>query len=154
MSVPDTNQHPVVQSIRALDMAMHRLRSALAARHGLTMADTTVLSYLTAGGGHGERPGDIATHLGIGSGTLTAMLDRLERAGLVSRVRNPRDRRSMLIQLTSVGSSAVADSTRLLVAAIDAAIAAEQQASFAEQVAHIVAATEQVIGDAGTAEAG
>jgi DNA-binding MarR family transcriptional regulator len=39
----------------------------------------------------------------ITSGTMTRQLQQLEASGLVSRLANPRDARSMLVQLTAAG---------------------------------------------------
>jgi DNA-binding MarR family transcriptional regulator len=44
--------------------------------------------------------GEIATHTGLTSGAVTAMLDRLERVDLVQRLPDPSDRRRVLVQLT------------------------------------------------------
>jgi DNA-binding MarR family transcriptional regulator len=44
--------------------------------------------------------GEIATETGLTSGAVTAMLDRLERAGYVRRVRDTADRRRVLVELT------------------------------------------------------
>ena len=48
-------------------------------------------------------PSDLARYTGLSSGATTAMLDRLERNGLVERGPNPRDRRGTLIVLTKRG---------------------------------------------------
>ncbi len=45
-------------------------------------------------------PGEIAIRTGLTSGAVTAMLDRLERVGLVHRRPDPSDRRRVLVQLT------------------------------------------------------
>ncbi len=42
-------------------------------------------------------PSELARHTGLTSGATTAMLDRLERAGLIERKPNPDDRRGTLI---------------------------------------------------------
>jgi DNA-binding MarR family transcriptional regulator len=42
-------------------------------------------------------PSELARHTGLTSGATTAMLDRLERAGLIERRPNPDDRRGTLI---------------------------------------------------------
>ena len=42
-------------------------------------------------------PSELARHTGLTSGAATAMLDRLERAGLIERKPNPNDRRGTLI---------------------------------------------------------
>ena len=38
-------------------------------------------------------------------GAMTRMIDRLERKGLVRRVRSPRDRRKVIVELTAGGSA-------------------------------------------------
>lgn len=45
--------------------------------------------------------GEIAVQTGLTSGAVTAMLDRLERAGLVQRLPDPADRRRVLVRLTA-----------------------------------------------------
>lgn len=44
-------------------------------------------------------PKQIISHLGLSSGSGTALLDRLESSGFISRVPHPTDRRSVLIEL-------------------------------------------------------
>jgi DNA-binding MarR family transcriptional regulator len=44
--------------------------------------------------------GEIARETGLTSGAVTAMLDRLERAGYVRRFRDTADRRRVLVELT------------------------------------------------------
>jgi DNA-binding MarR family transcriptional regulator len=46
--------------------------------------------------------GDIARETGLTSGAVTAMLDRLERAGYVRRLRDVADRRRVLVELTDL----------------------------------------------------
>lgn len=48
-------------------------------------------------------PGDLADLLGMPPTTLSATLQRLERAGAVKRRRNPDDGRSVLVELTGSG---------------------------------------------------
>lgn len=48
---------------------------------------------------------DLGTHLGIDKASIVALLDRLERAGLVERCRSARDRRRQGIFLTAQGAS-------------------------------------------------
>jgi DNA-binding MarR family transcriptional regulator len=43
--------------------------------------------------------GDLAVHLGITTGAVTGVLDRLERARLVKRVVDRKDRRRVLVEL-------------------------------------------------------
>lgn len=43
----------------------------------------------------------------VSSGTMTNRIDQLEKAGLVERIHNPQDRRSVLISLTERGFAIV-----------------------------------------------
>ncbi|BBO84164.1 MarR family winged helix-turn-helix transcriptional regulator [Desulfosarcina ovata] len=47
---------------------------------------------------------DLASKMGVTTGTLTVMIDNLEKKGLVQRIQNPADRRSYVIQLTEKGT--------------------------------------------------
>lgn len=50
---------------------------------------------------HGKvTAGDLAAESGLTTGAVTALLDRLERAGTVRRVRDTDDRRRVLVELT------------------------------------------------------
>ena len=46
---------------------------------------------------------DLANKMGVTTGSLTVMVDNLEKKGLVERVHNPEDRRSYVIRLTDAG---------------------------------------------------
>lgn len=48
---------------------------------------------------------DLAHKLSISTGTLTSRIDRMEKEGLVTRIANPQDRRSLLIALTEQGKA-------------------------------------------------
>jgi DNA-binding MarR family transcriptional regulator len=53
-------------------------------------------------------PSDIGERMLVSSATMTSTLDQLEYRGLVRRMPNPDDRRSMLVEITAEGK-AVAD---------------------------------------------
>jgi DNA-binding MarR family transcriptional regulator len=50
--------------------------------------------------------GEIARQTGLTSGAATALLDRLERAGYLRRLRDPADRRRILVELTDQARAA------------------------------------------------
>jgi DNA-binding MarR family transcriptional regulator len=52
-------------------------------------------------------PSELARHTGLSSGATTAMLDRLEKSGLIERGPNPDDRRGSLIVLVKSGAERV-----------------------------------------------
>ncbi|MCT9821257.1 MarR family transcriptional regulator [Microbacterium sp. W1N] len=91
---------------RAADAAMHtRARQA----SGMTDNELRIVQFLMSEN-DSERavtPTLIARHLGITSASTTALLDRLERSGVVQRARHPSDRRSLHIQMTPRGYDTV-----------------------------------------------
>lgn len=78
------------------------------AAHGLNAASFDVLATLRRSGPpYGLSPGDLLDTMMITSGTMTNRVDRLEEAGLVERVHNPDDGRSVIISLTEKGFSVI-----------------------------------------------
>jgi DNA-binding MarR family transcriptional regulator len=77
----------------------------------LTWGEWTVLGTLAkAGPPFRLSPGELARKHELSSGAMTNRLDRLEEAGLVRRVPNPEDRRSLLVELTDDGNRVWHDS--------------------------------------------
>lgn len=70
---------------------------------GLTGAQARVIRYLEAAG-HPVRMADIAAALEVVPRSATSIVDDLERARLVTRAIDPRDRRSILVSLTPEGA--------------------------------------------------
>ncbi|HEY8566547.1 MAG TPA: MarR family transcriptional regulator [Beijerinckiaceae bacterium] len=68
---------------------------------GLTYPQYLVLIVLW--GGDGISVGEIGDKLHLDSGTLTPILKRMEKAGLVRRSRNPEDERQLKVELTPEG---------------------------------------------------
>ncbi|TDW48182.1 DNA-binding MarR family transcriptional regulator, partial [Curtobacterium sp. PhB42] len=52
-------------------------------------------------------PKELGGYLEMGTGAVTALLDRLTKRGLLDRVRNPDDRRSVRIELSADGFAVV-----------------------------------------------
>jgi DNA-binding MarR family transcriptional regulator len=76
-------------------------RNATARRLGLNVTDSECLSFLTIKGGV-STPTAIARYTGLTTGSTTAMLDRLEKAGFITRKPNPNDRRGVLIEINEL----------------------------------------------------
>ncbi len=71
---------------------------------GLSSASFDVLAALRRSGKpYRLSPGDLLATTMITSGTMTNRIDQLEKAGLVERLTNPDDRRSVLIALKPEG---------------------------------------------------
>jgi DNA-binding MarR family transcriptional regulator len=92
-------------SQRATDMVDELVCQLL----GINRTDARALDLLDE---HGRMSaGELAAQSGLTSGAITAVIDRLERAGLAHRVSDPADRRRVLVELTS---KAVAGSMDLM----------------------------------------
>jgi DNA-binding MarR family transcriptional regulator len=79
---------------------------------GVSPLEGHVLTYLRK---YGPVPvGELVRVFGVKQSTFTSLLDRLERAGLVSRESNPDDRRSFLIHISRKGRELTGRLNRLL----------------------------------------
>ncbi|MBD8011875.1 MarR family transcriptional regulator [Microbacterium sp. Re1] len=88
------------------DSAMHAR-----ARQVSSMSDNEIriIQYLLGAAMNGDTvtPTALSKHLGVTSASMTALLDRLERAGAIERVRHPSDRRSLVITATPLAEQTV-----------------------------------------------
>ncbi|MFQ5915673.1 MAG: MarR family winged helix-turn-helix transcriptional regulator [Nitrospinota bacterium] len=71
------------------------------ATEGLTVQQGVILHVRYEG--RARTPTEFARALAIDTSAVTRLLDRLERKGLVNRVFDPNDRRSVVIELTKKG---------------------------------------------------
>ncbi|MGI9529094.1 MAG: MarR family winged helix-turn-helix transcriptional regulator [Acidimicrobiia bacterium] len=72
-------------------------------QHGFTNREFEVLVCNYAWGEKYKRPGDLASFLGMSPGGMTAVLDRLEARGLITRTVSEDDARSRRIEPTDEG---------------------------------------------------
>jgi DNA-binding MarR family transcriptional regulator len=115
-------------SIARTEAVMRERLERVLAPHGLTMTQYNVLRILRGAGANGLCRNEIGERLISRMPDVSRLLDRMEAAGLVSRVRSSEDRRLVNTTLTSKG--------RMLVDALDDGIADAQ----AEQVGHMTKA--------------
>ena len=85
-------------AVREYGVELARFRSAVDAAAGLNATDVDCLRLLFLQGQ--ATPSELARRTGLSSGATTALLDRLERAGLIARKPNPDDRRGSLVTPT------------------------------------------------------
>jgi DNA-binding MarR family transcriptional regulator len=70
----------------------------------LNLSDWHVLTALRwAGEPYRRKAGELARRAELTSGAMTSRLDALEKEGLVRRLRDPDDRRSVIVELTEKG---------------------------------------------------
>lgn len=71
---------------------------------GLNPTDVRCLDWLADGA---KSAGALSAGTGLSSAATTTLIDRLERKGFVQRVRDPEDRRRVLVEMTSEGAKRV-----------------------------------------------
>lgn len=109
---PDADVGPLEVLSRVSRLARHldRARRAAFATHALEPWEFDVLAALRrAGEPYQLSPGALITQTLVTSGTMTNRIDRLESRGLVERLKDPGDRRGVLVRLTHDGRRRVDD---------------------------------------------
>ena len=91
----------IVDAIRRLYRAVYIDSSKMSRQFGLTGSQSGVLRNLFAHGALSSA--DLSRKLYVTPSNITGVIDRLERKGLVERVRKEGDRRVALIMLTEKG---------------------------------------------------
>jgi DNA-binding MarR family transcriptional regulator len=100
--------------------AMQRLRAAHTA-HNLKPRQFQILGLLHDHGGLAQR--ELVAEMGVAPSILVTLLNPLEADGLVSRKRDPDDRRRHLVTLTAAGEKQLASASRAQHEAEDALFA-------------------------------
>jgi DNA-binding MarR family transcriptional regulator len=94
--IPPPELLAVMAAGRRIHAALDAVDALVSERLGLHRSDLRCLNLLE----HGPlTAGEIAARTGLTSGAVTALVDRLERAGFVERVRSPEDRRSVRVAI-------------------------------------------------------
>lgn len=88
-------QQRALAAVRDYGVQLTLFRNAMDEWAGLNATDMECLRILFHEGV--STPSKLSRHIGLTSGATTAMLDRLEKAGLIERRPNPADRRGTLI---------------------------------------------------------
>jgi DNA-binding MarR family transcriptional regulator len=87
-------------------MLGRRLRRELPPVRGVSRSAVQVLRVVSRA--TEPSPGDVAERLRMTSSNVAATLRELESAGLVRRLRDPRDRRRVRLSITAAGADAIA----------------------------------------------
>jgi DNA-binding MarR family transcriptional regulator len=99
----DLEVEGIVDRIHGLDWRIRKMLEETLDEQGLSHGDWKVLSSLRWAESNRRTAGELARRAELTSGTMTTRLDHLEDAGLVRRLRDPGDRRSVLVELTAKG---------------------------------------------------
>ncbi len=100
----DVSSLAVVGRILQLARLLEKHREAVLAEFGLNLWSFDMLATLRRQGApYRLKPTELYGLLMLSSGAMTNRIDRLEKEGLVTRLRDPDDRRSVMVQLTDQG---------------------------------------------------
>jgi DNA-binding MarR family transcriptional regulator len=103
-TTPDQVAAAILETIpRSMRAIRQQMRSGRAA--GLTIPQFRLLRYVRRNPGTSLSP--VAEHLGTTVPATSQMIERLVRAGLVTRVQNPEERRQVKLRLTEAGAAAL-----------------------------------------------
>lgn len=95
----------VIRLTQRLVVEANKVSSAFVALHRMHATDVNALIRILVGQQHGEptTAGWLGEELGLTSGAVTAVVDRLERSGKLRRVRDQHDRRRVMLENSSDG---------------------------------------------------
>ena len=91
---------------RTADMLMELHNGQTRSEYGLSQNARQILAVVE-GAGEPLEPSVIAERLLTTTGTMTALLDTLEKRGLIERLPHPDDRRKLLVQITPAAQAIV-----------------------------------------------
>ncbi|MFI7004231.1 MarR family transcriptional regulator [Nocardia sp. NPDC050175] len=98
----ETLREQVGHESQAMQAAVDAVDSAAATVLGVNRTDLSCLEILLAGD---STPSALATALGLTSGSVTTMLDRLAKLDYVVRHPEPGDRRKVLVRITPAAAA-------------------------------------------------
>ncbi|MET3949224.1 MarR family transcriptional regulator [Arthrobacter sp. UYEF36] len=120
----------IVQGLRRVDTGTYALRIRLSEKLGIGTIDINAMAFV--GEVDGLTPKDLGKALNITTGSVTAMVDRLESKGFMVRKPNPTDRRSVLLHLSPEGTEAMQWANDHFAAAAGALLQASSEESIVD----------------------
>jgi DNA-binding MarR family transcriptional regulator len=120
VDVDDVDMQGLALALRQLRLSGEQFRGALGRHLQLGPTDFAALRHLYDEGP--LTPRELSARMKITSGSVTPLLDRLEKVGYLSRNNNPHDRRSLLISSTAAGRDAIEWTEQKLDAALRQAL--------------------------------
>ncbi|MBL7256389.1 MarR family winged helix-turn-helix transcriptional regulator [Paractinoplanes lichenicola] len=110
----------LVDALAQLSFLVQNALAEIAGRHDLSLIQTRMLGILRD---HEPTMQDLGRHLGLDKSSISGLVDRAQRRGLVTRVPTAADRRVTLVSITDEGRR----------------LAAQGAAEFAEHIAALTA---------------
>jgi DNA-binding MarR family transcriptional regulator len=90
----------LVDALAQLSFLVHNALAEIAAEHDLSIIQTRLLGIL-----RDRRPtmNELGRHLGLDKSSISGLVDRAQRRGLVERTVSPLDRRAFQVSITDAG---------------------------------------------------
>ena len=129
----------VLRELEEVGGLAEALVASVARRHGLTHAALNALAVIE-GNGAPIATGVVSAHMHITTGTMTSVLDTLERNGYILRLPDPDDRRRVLVDVTQLAQDVLDGVLPEVVQAATALFAdfsAEELGEFLDNLARI-----------------
>jgi DNA-binding MarR family transcriptional regulator len=130
-AAPETDLDRVLEVYRRLQIHHARLVNVEASRRGLGLTDLRFLFSLAARPGGSVLPKEATAYLGLSTGAMTSLIDRLEQRDLVRRIPNPNDRRSVEVVILDAGTRTVDEVKDVYREAFTTAVPADQMGTLA-----------------------
>ena len=100
----DVSSMALIGRFKRISQCLGQEMAKTFSEHGLNPANFDVLATLRRSGSpYALSPNDLISSTMVTSGTMTNRIDQLIKAGLVERVKNPNDGRSVVVSLTEAG---------------------------------------------------
>lgn len=100
----DLTVEGIVDRIGGINRRIKMMHEETLDQLDLNMSDWHVLTSLHwTGEPYRRKAGELARHADLTTGAMTSRLDALEKQGLIRRLRDPADRRSVVVELTKKG---------------------------------------------------
>ena len=109
---PKKNEEEILSALRRISRAISLYSNYVQRAHGITGPQLMVLREADRSGE--VAVGTLARRVSLSHATVTGILDRLEKRGLVARVASDKDRRKRVVQVTREGKILLANAPPLL----------------------------------------
>jgi DNA-binding MarR family transcriptional regulator len=125
-ATPKATEASAFEALQALHVAVGRFDQAAARELSLKRSDVACLRLLSSGG---KRASEIGQALGLTSGSVTALIDRLQAAKLVKRSESDADRRAIHVELMPATQRRLVKAYEPLIGALDSALGGKKRAT-------------------------
>lgn len=105
---PSQDELPLVDSMVQFSFLVHSALNNIGAEYDLSIIQIRLLGIL-----RDREPSmqQLAQHLGLDKSSITGLIDRAQRRGLVERIVSPSDKRGFLVRVTPVGKQLIEEGT-------------------------------------------